>query len=79
MPNLHNHAGWLAKRLSKTTACKEKKKEVKAAEKLISTKATRISGSSPSKLSLSNSFKFYLTTQVILYNAEAKHIIARVI
>ena len=78
MPIPHNHAKWLAKKLAKSTTWKDKNKEAKDAGKRKETKAKPTSGSPPSKLSLSKSFKFALTTQVHMYYAEAEHIIAGV-
>ena len=78
MPTPHDHAGWLAKILANNTAWKEKNKEAKAAGKRKSTKAIPTSGSPPSNISLSKSFKSALTTQVNLSNAEEENIISRV-
>ena len=78
MPTLHDQTEWLDKRLAKSTACKDKKKEAQFSGKCKSNEATFTSGSPPRKLSLSKSFKSTLTTQVHMFNTEVGHIIAGV-
>ena len=77
IPTPHDHVKWLAKRLSKCNAWKEKEKEDKAEGKRKETKATPTSGSAPSKLSLLKSFKSSLTTHIDLSGAEVERIITR--
>ena len=78
MPTPHDHVKWLARKLVKRTAWKDKKKEANATGKRKATEATPNSSSPPIKLSLSRSFKSALITQVHLFDVEAEHIICGV-
>ena len=78
MPTPHNHTKWLAKKLAKSTAWKDKKKEAKAEVKRKTTKSIPTSSTHTRNLLLSKSLKSALTTHVHLSDAEAEHIIFRV-